>query len=288
MLRERFDVIDVQSTAPLACLAVMLIGRMKGICVVVTWHEVWREYWRDYLGPMGRLGELAEWLLSRLGRFHLANSAFTASKLSKLGIEADAYIPCGVDIKRIESAPLSDRRLDIISVSRLVPHKNQELLIEAIGLLAESGEHPSTLIVGSGPEFESIEHKIRLMELENVELLTNVDSEEELYGLLKASKVFALPSVREGFGLAIIEAAACGLPAVVVDHPDNGASELVHPDLVVPPTSSAFAESLRSLLLDDDQLAKMAKHAADVVEDYELRPIVDRLESLYLSVRARA
>ncbi len=44
---------------------------------------------------------------------------------------------------------------------------------------------------------------------------------------MKASKVFVLPSTREGFGIAALEAMACGLPVVTVDHPGNAAGDLV-------------------------------------------------------------
>jgi len=44
---------------------------------------------------------------------------------------------------------------------------------------------------------------------------------------MKAAKVFALPSAREGFGIAALEALACGIPVVTVDHPSNAARDLI-------------------------------------------------------------
>jgi len=44
---------------------------------------------------------------------------------------------------------------------------------------------------------------------------------------MKAAKVFALPSTREGFGIAALEALACGIPVVTVDHPSNAARDLI-------------------------------------------------------------
>jgi len=44
---------------------------------------------------------------------------------------------------------------------------------------------------------------------------------------MKSSNVFVLPSTREGFGMVVIEANACGIPVIVVKHEMNAATELV-------------------------------------------------------------
>ncbi len=44
---------------------------------------------------------------------------------------------------------------------------------------------------------------------------------------MKSSKVFVLPSTREGFGIVVIEANACGIPVVTVNHKDNAARDLI-------------------------------------------------------------
>ena len=44
---------------------------------------------------------------------------------------------------------------------------------------------------------------------------------------MKSSKVFILPSTREGFGIVVIEANACGIPVITIDHKDNAARDLI-------------------------------------------------------------
>lgn len=53
------------------------------------------------------------------------------------------------------------------------------------------------------------------------------ESSRDVYAVLKASKVFALPSQREGFGISVVEAKACGISAVVATAPYSTAVDLV-------------------------------------------------------------
>ena len=54
-----------------------------------------------------------------------------------------------------------------------------------------------------------------------------MENYDDLIGYMKSSKVFVLPSTREGFGIVVIEANACGFPVVVVNHKMNAATDLV-------------------------------------------------------------
>ena len=50
-----------------------------------------------------------------------------------------------------------------------------------------------------------------------------MENYDDLIGYMKSSKVFVLPSTREGFGMVVIEANACGIPVVTINHPMNAA-----------------------------------------------------------------
>ena len=64
----------------------------------------------------------------------------------------------------------------------------------------------------------------------NIVFLPFQSNVKELYGLMKASSVYVLPSTREGFGLVVLEANACGLPVVTVRHASNAAQALIRPE----------------------------------------------------------
>ncbi len=60
-----------------------------------------------------------------------------------------------------------------------------------------------------------------------MEFRADVGEQKELYALLKSARLFVSLSVREGFGMAVLEAIACGLPVLTTSAPDNHAQHLV-------------------------------------------------------------
>ena len=80
---------------------------------------------------------------------------------------------------------------------------------------------------------------------------------DETYGRIKAARLLVLPSIREGFGMAVAEAQAAGTVPVVVRSPHSGAADLVRDGvdgLVVPPTAAALADAMAGVLADPSRL----------------------------------
>ncbi len=61
----------------------------------------------------------------------------------------------------------------------------------------------------------------------NIEFIDFLPNQTELYSLMKSAKVFVQPSFREGFGIVVIEANACGIPVITSSHIDNAAKDLI-------------------------------------------------------------
>ncbi|MGD2061592.1 MAG: glycosyltransferase family 4 protein [Acidimicrobiia bacterium] len=283
LARMRVDVIDVQSMAPLSCLLALTVARLKRIPTVVTWHEVWGDYWQKYLGRLGLIGQMVERAMARLGHAHIAVSEETLARVVGLRARDPILIPNGIDLARVAAIDEAGDGPDVICVSRLVKHKNIPLLLDAIARMA-SPESVELAIVGDGPERAALERYAASLGLGGVRFRTDVDSEEELFALLKASSVFVLPSLREGFGLAVLEAATCGLPAIVIDHADNAANELAHPDLVLMEEPAILGAVIGNLLNDPGQWAKYSTASQEMAASHDLGWIVNRLVVQYRDV----
>lgn len=113
--------------------------------------------------------------------------------------------------------PISPRLSDltekvVVSAGRLHPHKNYPLLIEAFALVVK--EHPdwSLHIYGDGVQHDDLQGLIDEKGIgENVRLM---GLRHDMATVMSQASIFALTSLHEGFGLALLEALACGLPVV--------------------------------------------------------------------------
>lgn len=255
--------------------------------LVATWHEVWgKEYWYDYLGYVkGYMGYLVEWAAVRLPDKHVVVSVHTQNMLLLMGVSADGMtvIPNGVDFDRIDNAGESAEKFDVLYAGRLIKHKNIDVLIEATAIVKKRFPNVSVRIIGKGPEKKRlIDVALKAGVLENVRFLDPVD---DVYAYMKAAKVFVLPSTREGFGMAVVEAQGCGLPVITVKHPSNAAKELVldkENGYVVGLSPDEIARRILDILGDDDgQLGKNGKGSA---RKYDWDVIAKRTGEVYEDV----
>lgn len=284
--RHRFEVIDVQGMSPLSCLVTLLVTRFTTDSVVVTWYEVWRSYWHRYLGFLGYGGQLVEWLVARLGRVHAATSRLTSQRLIDWGVGPVHWMPIGIDYRWINSVG-PDRNVvsDVIYVGRLAEHKNINLLIDALAILRLQGIEPFVSIVGEGPERVRLESRVVRAGLSNVRFLGRVESDTDVVSMVKAARVFAFPSVREGFGLAPLEAMAAGLPVVAVAHEQNASTELIESGvtgLLTADDPAYFARGLGELLMDPALRDRMGETARRRAEEHDWARVVDIAERIYL------
>jgi len=83
------------------------------------------------------------------------------------------------------------------------------MLLESVALLHADGYPVSCRIIGNGPERDALTALASELNIADaVEFRHDVRGQDELYGLLKSSRVFVFPSSREGFGIAALEAIA--------------------------------------------------------------------------------
>lgn len=226
LMKAEADVIDCQNFPYFPVIAISLITRVKHWHLVVTWHEFWGRYWFDYLGKKGLFGLLIEWAALRLSPRAVVVSPLTATQIEKAGYGGEVtIIPNGIDLAAISMVAPSSQGTDLIFVGRFIHEKHPELVVDAVSLIVREYPDLKCVMIGDGPEFVAIQDRILKSGLaEQISCPGFVSDHETVIGLMKASKVFLLPSEREGFGIAAIEAMACGLSLVTVDHPRNAAS----------------------------------------------------------------
>ncbi|HSM45739.1 MAG TPA: glycosyltransferase family 4 protein, partial [Acidimicrobiia bacterium] len=251
--REHFDVVDCQIPAHLAALAAWA-ARRGASRLVVTWHEAWDRDWIEEMGFLGHGGRLVERIVARIPARHVAVSAHTASTLAAIGGPAAPVVPPGVYLSSIGPGDGAGEPSDILFVGRLVPTKNLGLLIDSVAALVSDGLEPKVAIVGDGPSRAEWESQTRRNGLQgHIEFRGALDAWSDVIAAIGSAKAVALPSIREGFGMVALEAAACGVPVVTVDHRRNASRHVVEDGvtgLCVPPDRHSFSSALRTLLGD--------------------------------------
>ena len=262
LLGSRFDVLEADHMPLLQILVLRFVATVRRKRFVVTWHEVWgHSYWRQYLGLAGLIAWFIEYLAMRLPDHIIAASSYTAERLyAQLGPRASITIaPNGIDLDAVRQSYPHHTATDLVVVSRLMPHKRIGMLLDAVALLHAEGLSVTCRVIGNGPELGDLKEKARVLALEHaVEFRHDVQEQKEIYELVKASKVFVLPSAREGFGIAVLEALACGVPVVTTSSPDNLAQHLVARSvrgIISDPTAPAIAAAVKPYLADPDSSA---------------------------------
>jgi glycosyltransferase involved in cell wall biosynthesis len=255
LLRRQFDVLEADHIPYLQVFTLRLVASAKRTPFVVTWHEVWGpDSWRRYLGPAGRVAWWIERTAMRLPDEIIAASPQTARRLrAVLGEDAVVTVaPNGIDLAAVRATEAAAPASDLVVVGRLLDHKRIDLLLETVALLHARGRRVTCRVIGEGPEREALTRRSWAVGIAGaVEFRHDVDGQEELYALVKAARAFVFPSAREGFGIAVLEALACGLPVVTTSEPDNLSQDLVRRSargVVCEPSAPALADAVAGVL----------------------------------------
>lgn len=273
-----FDVVDCQSFPYFPAITQKL--RFSKAKSFLTWHEFWGDYWYVYLGKAGFFGKCVESAITKLTFTHISVSETTRRELEVRGVNA-ITIPNGIDFELIKSIEPSDNGTDIIFAGRLIKEKNLPTLIEALNKI-----DATCTIVGNGPERDSIVNLVKKYDLQGRVIFRNFMGYEKLISLMKSSKVFVLPSTREGFGIVAIEANACGLPVVTVRHKKNAAMYLVKDSgFVASPNPSDLAEKI---LIALEKRKFIKNRCIKNAKGYDWDKITVQLEALYEGKRGDA
>lgn len=237
--QNNYDIVHCHT--PIAALCTRLAcrkERKKGLKVIYTAHGFhfykgapllnWLIYY-----PIEKLGSYFTDVLITINKedYELAKNKMKAKQVEYVpgvGIDVDKFKNTVVDKKeKRKELGIPEDAFLLVSVGELNKNKNHEVIIKAMSQINNENIHYA--IAGVGPLHDYLLDLAKSLNLENrVHLLGYRTDVAEIY---KSGDVCCFPSIREGLGLAAIEAMACGLPVVAaknrgtfefVEHNKNG------------------------------------------------------------------
>lgn len=274
-------IVETQNGVPY--LAALWAGRATHLILV---HHVHREQWPVVFGPtVARLGWFIESRVAPLvnrRRPYVAVSEVTREELAGLGVGRErvrvvhngALPPPPHDVGRSPEPQL-------LVLGRLVPHKRVELALEVMARLRAEFPTARLVIAGRGWWENEVRDEVRRLGLEDVVDLVGYVTETERHRLLASSWVSLVPSVKEGWGLVVVEAGMHATPTVAFRGTGGITESIVDGQtgyLAAPDDVDHLTELTRRLLLDRAERERLGKSAEDFASGFTWQHTVELFE----------
>lgn len=239
---------------------------------------------------------VVERLLSNRTDVFMCISNAMKEDMLRLGIDPQkiVVIQNGVDLQRFypragqehlrQELGLTTKGPVVGTVGRMVTEKGQVHLVEALRHLKNEWKELKCLLVGEGPLLPQLKKMALDAGVANMCIFPGIRKDIEfIYPLLD---IFVLPSLREPFGLALLEAMACGVPVIATA--SGGPLGFVNPDvngaLVPPANPELLASKISYLLSHRDKAQAIAAEGRKTVErEFSIKETVRRVEEVYRS-----
>jgi glycosyltransferase involved in cell wall biosynthesis len=184
----------------------------------------------------------------------------------------------GVDLIKVKNIKPSNKKYDCAFLGRLNISKGVFDLVKIWKIIVNKNSSITLAIIGGGDE--TVKHalidKVREETLENNIDILGFLSDEQAFGILKSCRVFVFPSYEEGFGIAALEAMACGLPVVAWNLPVY--REVFPKGMIKVPIGDIkkFADEVLRLLNDPELHEKMRSEATEMASKYNWNEIAKK------------
>ena len=202
----------------------------------------------------------------------------------RLGIRPErvTVIPPGTDFARFAPDETVERTPVLLHVGRIKRYKSVDHLLQAARLLRDRGRACRVVIVGTGDDRPRLEQLTAKLELKDIVEFTGFVSEQEKVNWYRRSALLVENSVKEGWGLIVMEANGCGTPVVVarspglVDSSRNGVNGLFYEYGNV----ADLAGKLERLLGDDELRLRLGRQAIDWAHQWTWDGAADATEGI--------
>jgi glycosyltransferase involved in cell wall biosynthesis len=283
LFNEDLDVIDCCGFPYFSLFSCKIVTLVRRKALYATWFEVWgKDYWNQYLRKLGFIGYWVERTAVKLPSHIISTSEHTSDSLFNTFNIQSVVIPNGISLKSIKDVLPSKKHFDIIYVGRLMSFKNINLIFEALAQIKYNNKTLTCCIIGEGPAKLGLQNLAKDLGIaDQINWLGFLEKSEDVYANIKASKMFILPSAREGFGIVAIEANACGVPVLTANYPANAAKDLIQEGVngyVFKPETTELAKLIEEKI---DNTREFNKRTVKVAKKYDWDILAKQLSIIY-------
>jgi glycosyltransferase involved in cell wall biosynthesis len=302
---ERFDVFHAHMVWDHTVWAASIAARKHRRPLVITPHGSLLVPWRyRALYKRAYRSLILERILRDAACFHALNQ-FEADAARSFGVQCPIrVIPNGIDVAMYEASadpgllfrtlPLLKTRRTLLYLGRLCREKGLDLLVEAWAHTRTTPIGREWVLVMAGPDYRGyrqiLERRIVELGISDSVLLPGPVKGNQKRALIRAAECFILPSLGEAFSIALLEAAAAGVPSIYThacNFPDIASQ---NGGWAIDPYPDAISAVLRQVLTSSvEELRKVGANARAVVKGrYTLDHVGVALEQLYRDLMAAA
>jgi glycosyltransferase involved in cell wall biosynthesis len=224
--------------------------------VISLVHQLTRENWYSGIAlPFAFIGYHAEDAMLGLYRKNptIVPSKSTKTDLEKLGFKNVTIIHGAADIA-LPKEIIKEKNPTVIYLGRLTKSKRVDHVLRAFMIIKASLKDPQLWIVGSGPQEKKLIKLANELGITDSTKFFGKVSQEKKAELFSRSHIKLFPAVREGWGLVVLEANACGTP--VIGYNVKGLCDSIQ-------------ENVNGVLVNDGDIQSMAKCTIELLKNYE-------------------
>lgn len=202
------------------------------------------------------------------------------------GFDSRLFRPVDKVIARKQLGLPCDKKI-LLNVANLVPIKGHRYLVDAMKRVVKARNDVMLIIIGNGSLRSKLEKQIKILNLENHVKLAGAKPHREIPLWMNAADIFVLPSLRESFGVVVLEAMAVGTPVVATI---NGGSEQIITSeeyglLAEPVNAKDLAEKILIALEREWDNEKIRKYAEQFTWDSVVKRILEIYDNILLKRR---
>ncbi|HWP91117.1 MAG TPA: glycosyltransferase [Thermodesulfobacteriota bacterium] len=244
---------------------------------------------------------IAKYYIKRASAIHFTTQDEKENAIGFLDIRNKAFVvPIGFDLSGFEELPrrgsfknryaaLKNRKY-ILFLGRINIKKGLDILVESFGEIAKAYKDLYLVIVGANEGNEGFKEEVK-RRLKDVGLLertifTGMLRERDKLEAFVDAEVFVLPSYSENFGMAVVEAMACGIPVVISNKVGiHREVERNRGGIIVETNPDSLSRGIRALLDNEELKREVRTNGRKMVEEYyDIDKVADMVIKVYREI----